>query len=257
MGRRRRGQEPQMRYHAHSGQARVRVYGRVIYLGPWDSPEAKAKYHRLLVEWHGGHEPVPTPDRPRSVASPVVDLPPPPAGLTIAELCLLWLAACEKKYTRADGTTSSTMHECCTIVRALEPDAVMPASGFKARSLIAVQERLVSQGRPRVTVNRTANGIRRLFRWAVMMEHVPPEIVTSLKTVGGHRARSHPSQGPRQPAGARPRSALHCFASSSETLSSPTRGIEDFLTRHGARFWGGRRDDIVHAPPPRAAIASR
>jgi hypothetical protein len=53
MGRRKRGEEPQMRFHSHSGQARVRVDGKVIYLGPWDSPEAKANYHRLLVEWHG------------------------------------------------------------------------------------------------------------------------------------------------------------------------------------------------------------
>jgi hypothetical protein len=53
MGRRKRGEEPQMRFHSHSGQARVRVDGKVIYLGPWDSPEAMANYHRLLVEWHG------------------------------------------------------------------------------------------------------------------------------------------------------------------------------------------------------------
>ena len=50
MGRRKRGEEPQMRFHSHSGQARVRIDGKVIYLGPWDTPEAKANYHRLLVE---------------------------------------------------------------------------------------------------------------------------------------------------------------------------------------------------------------
>jgi hypothetical protein len=36
MGRRKRGEEPQMRFHAHSGQARVRINGEVIYLGPCD-----------------------------------------------------------------------------------------------------------------------------------------------------------------------------------------------------------------------------
>jgi integrase len=174
-----------MRYHAHSGQARVRLYGKVIYLGPWDSAEAKEKYHRLLVEWHGGQRPGPSPlpATPQPPAPIEPDLPPPPAGLTLAELCLLWLAACEKKYVRTDGTTSSTIHECRTIIRALEPDGAMPAGSFKARALIAVQDRLVRQGRPRTTVNRTIKGIRRLFRWAVMMEHVQPEIVTSLEAV--------------------------------------------------------------------------
>lgn len=32
MGRRKRGEELQMRFHAHSGQARVRIIGEVIYL---------------------------------------------------------------------------------------------------------------------------------------------------------------------------------------------------------------------------------
>jgi hypothetical protein len=52
MGRRKTGEQPQVRFHAHSGQARVRINGKVIYLGPWDSPEATAKYHALLAECH-------------------------------------------------------------------------------------------------------------------------------------------------------------------------------------------------------------
>jgi hypothetical protein len=47
---------------------------------------------------------------------------PPPAGLTLAELCLLWLDACEKKYTRKDGTTTSSYHGCQQVTRALEAD---------------------------------------------------------------------------------------------------------------------------------------
>jgi len=184
MGRRKSGEEPQMRFHSHSGQARVRVDGKVIYLGPWDSPEAKANYHRLLVEWHGRvldqAAPPPPPSSPR--ARPV-DEPAPPAGLTLAELCLLWTAACEKKFSRKDGTTTSSIHGANTVVRALERDGAMPASSFRARALVNVQERLVAEGRPRETVNRTVKGIRRLFRWALMMEHVPPEIITSLEAV--------------------------------------------------------------------------
>jgi integrase len=181
MGRRKRGEAPQMRFHAHSGQARVRIDGKVLYLGPWDSPEAKANYHRCLVEWHTKQaETTPPPPPP---PAPTGGEEPPPAELTVAELCLLWIAFCQKKFTRKDGTTTSSIHGANTVVRALEHAGAIPAATFRARALVTVQERLVAEGRPRETVNRTVKGIRRLFRWAVMMEHVPSEIITSLEAV--------------------------------------------------------------------------
>lgn len=188
MGRRRNGAEPEMRFHAHSGQARVRINGKVIYLGPWDSPEAKAAFHRIVAEWHTGGEVAPAtpaakaPPAPRAVRQPVEPAAT-PAGLTLAEVCVLWVAHCEKKYTRADGSTSSTIHETKMIVRALEPDAAMPAASFKARALVALQQRLVADGRPRVTVNRIVKGVRRLFRWATVMEYVPETAVPALESV--------------------------------------------------------------------------
>lgn len=196
MGRRKRGEEPQMRFHAHSGQARVRINGKVIYLGPWDSPEAKQHYHRIVAEWHATGEastatsPMPRARRasrpapanqPQEIVAPTPT--PAPAGLTIAEVCVLWVAHCDKKFTKPDGTKSSSIHECNMIVRALEPDAAMPAASFKARALITLQHRLVTAGRPRVTVNRIVKGVRRLFRWATQMEYVPETVMPALQTV--------------------------------------------------------------------------
>lgn len=189
MGRRRSGAEPQMRFHAPSGQARVRIGGKAIYLGRWDSQEAQEKYHRLLVEWHAERrttevviQPAAAP-KARVVAPAAAPIEPPPTGLTLAELCLLWVAASEKKYTRKDGTQTSSVHWCYSVMRALEPDGAMPAASFKARALVTLQERLVAEGRPRVSVNRIVKGVRRLFRWAVVMEHVPPTIITALEAV--------------------------------------------------------------------------
>ena len=190
MGRRKNGEAPQIRFHAHSGQARVRINGQVVYLGRYGSPEANAAYHRLLAEWHanGGNvvapEAVPTPRRRRPAAGPSVTASTPaPAGLTVAEVCVLWMADCEKRYTRKDGTQSSTVHECRMIVRALEADGMIPAAAFKAKALIAVQRRLVADGRPRTTVNRIVKGIRRLFRWATVNEYVPDGLVHALEAV--------------------------------------------------------------------------
>ncbi len=189
MGRRRSGAEPQMRFHAPSGQARVRIDGKAIYLGRWDSQEAQEKYHRLLVEWHAKRRTTEIVIRPAASPATTVVAPaappvePPPAGLTLAELCILWMAASEKKHTRKDGTTTSSVHGCRAVVRALEPDGAMPAVSFKARALVALQDRLVADGRPRVSVNRIVKGVRRLFRWAVVMEHVPATIITALEAV--------------------------------------------------------------------------
>jgi integrase len=193
MGRRKRGEEPQMRFHAHSGQARVRIDGEVIYLGPWDSQEARAKYHRLVAEWHVEHGKAgkltrrkPMPAVVEAAAPPPPPPPaeaPPPDELTLAELCLLWLDACEKKYTRKDGTTTSSYDGCQQVTRALEVDGAMPAASFKARALVTMQERLVAAGKPRVSVNRIVKGVRRLFRWAVVMEYVPPTIIGALEAV--------------------------------------------------------------------------
>jgi integrase len=192
MGRRKSGEAPQVRFHAHSGQARVRINGKVIYLGPYGSPEANAAYHRLLAEWHANAgtvvvpESTAVPKRRRGrqpVEAPAPQPPPAPTGLTVAEVCVLWVADCEKRYTRKDGTTSSTIHECRMIVRAIEADGAMPAAAFKAKALVAVQRRLVAEGRPRTTVNRIVKGIRRLFRWATVNEYVPEGLVHGLEAV--------------------------------------------------------------------------
>jgi len=194
MGRRKNGEAPQVRFHRHSGQAIVRINGKVIYLGPFGSREANAAYHRILAEWHATNgnvavpEAKPAPSRRRrrpAAAAPTAPAPvaPAPAGLTVAEVCVLWVADCEQRYTRKDGSQSSTIHECRMIVRALEADGMLPAAAFKAKALVAVQRRLVDDGRPRTTVNRIVKGIRRLFRWATVNEYVPDGLVHALEAV--------------------------------------------------------------------------
>ena len=42
---------PKLTFHSSSGQARVRLGGRQVYLGEHGSPEATEKYHRLIAEY--------------------------------------------------------------------------------------------------------------------------------------------------------------------------------------------------------------
>ena len=53
---------------------------------------------------------------------------------------------------------------------------------------------------------------------------------------GRHSAPSSPSQGPRQPVEAGPRSELHCVASSTVISFHPQARHENSLTRLGSRF---------------------
>ena len=44
--------QPRYCLHKSSGQARMRINGRDVYLGPHDSPESHERYERLMREWH-------------------------------------------------------------------------------------------------------------------------------------------------------------------------------------------------------------
>lgn len=98
MGRRVRGVMPQVRLHKRSGNGRVCIGGRDVYVGRYGSPEANARYLELMVE-HGylpaGSAPaaaVACPAAPIELPPPPVELPPGneavPAGLTLGELCV-------------------------------------------------------------------------------------------------------------------------------------------------------------------------
>lgn len=113
MGRRVRGVMPQVGHHKPTGMGRVR--GRHFYVGRFGSPEAQARYLELMVEH--GYLPaaaVPGPasgagatgevaEPPRDpAASPVLPVELPggggdvPAGLTLGELCRMYLVHLEQ-----------------------------------------------------------------------------------------------------------------------------------------------------------------
>src|SRR3954470_14783118 len=72
---------PSYRYHKASRQAVVVIRGRSFYLGPWNSPESKAEYRRVVAEyWSVDRRP-----SPAAIVRPPVEAVA-PAGLTIDEL---------------------------------------------------------------------------------------------------------------------------------------------------------------------------
>ncbi|HOW72930.1 MAG TPA: hypothetical protein PKY77_20205 [Phycisphaerae bacterium] len=46
--------KPSYRHHKPSDQAVVTIDGKDFYLGPYDTPESRSKYDRLIAMWLAG-----------------------------------------------------------------------------------------------------------------------------------------------------------------------------------------------------------
>lgn len=180
---------PTYRRHSRKDQAVIDVYRHdgkrtKVYLpGPYDSPESKAEYARLvaLMQAHGGRLPLHPGERA-------------PGDLTIDEVVLLFL---EKKvdvdYTPAEQ--ESNLHALKPLTR-LYGWAL--ARDFDAKTLGVVRDAMVSgswmndkereraekHGRPigwaRKTINNHTSRIRSMFRWAVLEKIVPASVVVDI-----------------------------------------------------------------------------
>ncbi len=72
------GRFPKYRLHRHSGQAVVTLNGGDQYLGPFDSPESKVRYDRLIGKWlaHGRQ----LPHTQAQIQEPMITVSAPPAA---------------------------------------------------------------------------------------------------------------------------------------------------------------------------------
>jgi len=242
MGRRVRGVMPQVRLHKRSGNGRVFVGGRDVYVGRYGSPEAQARYLELMVE-HGYLPAAAAPVAAVAVACSAASIQPPPppmelppaheavpAGLTLGELCRMYLVHLEP--LRPKGKTCSRWNRALAAVRAMRPLATMPAAKFGTRAFLDVRQRLVATPRqlqekkpPKVGkrsrrakveppalppvpvllsrrwVNDVMQAVRAMFDWAVLHELVPDDRAAALRVVkplkpGESTARETPRRKP-------------------------------------------------------------
>lgn len=165
---------PKYRHRADRNYAFVEVGGRRQRLpGAYDSPESRAAYHefchRLLLQ--EGDAPPPKIDGQPSVAE-------------LVAACLDWAEG----YYYNPGSSS----EYDAIRQAAQPmlrlHAKTPASEFGPLALKQVRQAMVDRGWARGHINQQIHRIRRIFRWGVENELVPPAVLQALKAVGPLRA---------------------------------------------------------------------
>lgn len=162
---------PSYRLHKPTGQAVVRLNGRDFYLGRHGTPESRAEYDRLISEW---------------LSSGRRFLPPGDAAgndLTVAELALAFLAWADGYYRKAGRPTGETVIYRAAIKPLRELYGHTLARDFGPKALKAVRARMIEAGLCRQEINRRVGKLRRVFRWGVAEEIVPPSVAHALAAV--------------------------------------------------------------------------
>lgn len=172
---------PKYSHHKATGQALVRLDGKVHYLGRYDSDESRTKYDRLIAKWLTG-EKLSAPDQ-----------------LTVARLCVKYIDEHARQYYRKNGRPTS---ELTSIRCALRPLTRLfgktKVADFGPTKLKKVRQDMVKRGIVRTSINRNIGRIRRVFKWGVENELVSPQVHTALTAVAGLRfGRSDAIEGKR------------------------------------------------------------
>lgn len=179
---------PKYRHYRPKNLGVVRIEGRDIYLGTYDSPESRAKYHRIVAEWMANPQRAVSPAEPASTTRAVA----PRAPISINEVALAYLEFATGYYRANRDTTS----EVSCLKYALKPlcdqYGTTAATGFGPKALKALRQFFIDQGHCRNQVNRRVYLVRRMFKWAASEELIPVSVYEALRTVEGlKRGRSN------------------------------------------------------------------
>jgi integrase len=164
---------PVYRHHKPSGLASVRIEGRDIYLGPYGTPESRAKYNRVITEWLANHHREPDSTNGNAKATHVI----------VDELIAAYLDFAKTYYVKNGEITGEyrnigdALRQLTTLYGRTRVDDFGPSA------LKAVRRAMIDADLCRRTINNRVNRIRRVFKWGVENEQVPAEILHALQAV--------------------------------------------------------------------------
>jgi integrase len=147
----------------------VRLGGRMVYLGRAGTPEGHERYRRVVAEW---------------LATGWLSAGRQPEGVTVAAVVEAYLRWARTYYLGADGQPSPGLGPVEAAGKALcSLYGSTAAASFGPIALKAVRQAMIDSGLCRNVVNQRVACVKRIFRWAVAEELVPPSIVTALAAV--------------------------------------------------------------------------
>lgn len=168
----RRSHLPQIRFHKTTGQAYVRLDGKMVYLGKATAGNVPAKvkdrYDEVVRHW--------------LTKKPVDSM-----GLTVDELAILYLEhACQ--HYRKNGIQTSEVTSIRSALRMLVTVAgESRVDQFGPLKLQNVRDQMINAGWRRKSINQQVNRIRRAFRWGMSQELIQPNTLAALESVAGLR----------------------------------------------------------------------
>ena len=154
---------PNYLLHAPTGQARVIMNGKTVYLGKFGSPESHAKYQQMLahVLATGG-----LPDL-RSEC------------MSVRELATKYL----EHLVHESPNSREPRQQELAIRDLVGVFGDLPADEFSPLKLIGLRARWIAKPLARATVNMYHSYTIRCFRWGVERELIPAEVWQSLQSV--------------------------------------------------------------------------
>jgi integrase len=149
----------------------VLLAGRKFYLGRYDTPESRARYHQFIAEWELAGRLAPA-------------LPEEITVEAVAHRYLTWARTYYVKHGRPT-TEPRDIESACGPLLAFH--AQTPAAQFGPKALKLVRQAMIERGWVRKRINRNVDRIKRMFKWAVAEELIPPTAYEGLRAVAGLR----------------------------------------------------------------------
>jgi integrase len=150
---------------------------RDVVLGRYGTPESRQEYLRVIAEWEANG---------RRLAQAVG------SNLSVNELAIAYWLDAEKRQASRPRTCPGELESLRSALRPLkELYGHTPAAKFGPLALKAVRERMVDSktpaGKPwsRGFVNACVSRVKRVFKWGVANEILPPAVFHGLQTVTG------------------------------------------------------------------------
>ena len=141
---------PKYRHQKSRNLAVVRIAGKDIYLGKYNSPESHEKYHRLVEEFCRRH------------AQAQI------TGVTLPALAAVYKAYSQKRY---QGGTLNAYHRTIERFAILFPE--LDSQDLACSHVEAFQMSLVEQNLAVNTINDYLARLKKIFRWAARHKYMP------------------------------------------------------------------------------------
>jgi hypothetical protein len=160
---------PRYSLHKASGQAKTRIDGQDIYLGPYQSPGSLERFDDIHRQW---------------LVNQSVDK----FTITVDTLCVKYLVHVDKYYVKNGQPTSEPNNIRIALKYLIATKGPTIARAFGPLALQEVRQAMIDAKCVRTSINRMIGRVKRVFRWGVSQEILPPELLTGLDSVEGLQA---------------------------------------------------------------------